>query len=150
MQRFEFSLEKVLEWRATRLRQEEAKLAALRHQKDAMLRLRAAIETAAGQNATVIPARSLQITGAELSLLGESARSMKSRLTKIAAQIRECDARIGEQTRAVMDAEREKQLLEALRETQREEWAYELNREIEAAATELFLGRWKPDYGKPR
>jgi hypothetical protein len=150
MQRFEFSLEKVLEWRATRLRQEEAKLAALRHQKDAMLRLRAAIETAAGQNAAVIPARSLQITGAELSLLGESARSMKSRLSQIAAQIRECDARIGEQTRAVMDAEREKQLLEALKGTQREEWAYELNREIEAAATALFLGRWKPDYGKPR
>lgn len=149
MRRFEFQLQTALEWRAARLKEEEAKLVRLRLERDNLLRLRADIEKAAGENLKIIPMRDARITGSELGLLAECGRSTKSRLQKLAAQLRDCDSRIGQQTRVVMEADRQKQLLEDLKRDQFAEWNYELNRETEATAGELFLARWSQSSGKP-
>lgn len=149
MQRFEFQLQTALEWRATRLKEEEAKLVRLRQEKDNLLRLRASIEQAAGENLKIIPERAARITGSDLALLAECGRSTRLRLQKLATQIRDCDARIGQQARVVIDADRQKQLLEDLKREQFEDWNHELNREIEATAGELFLARWSPASRKP-
>jgi hypothetical protein len=149
MQRFDFSLEKALQWRATRLQEEEAKLLRLRQQKTDLLRSSAALEESALQSAKVIPEREAQITGAELACLAEFGRAAKLRLAKLAAQIRDADARIAAQMRVVQEADRQKQLLEDLKKEQYEEWQYEQNRQIEASAGELYLARWNSE-SKPR
>jgi hypothetical protein len=144
MQRFEFQLEKALEWRVTRLKEEEVRLAQMRQEKTSMQRLRADIEKAAIETGRVISENSIEINGAELSLLAECGRSTRTRLKRLAAQIRECDNRIAQQVRVAVQADREKQLLENLKEEQFAEWNHELNREIEATAGELYLARWTP------
>ena len=75
-------------------------------------------------------------------MLAECGRRTKARLQKLAAQLRDCDSHISRQTRVVTEADRQKQLLEDLKRDQFEEWNYELNRETEANAGELFLARW--------
>jgi hypothetical protein len=142
MQRFEFQLEKALEWRMARLKEEEAKLTTLFRERDTLLRNSAALEEAAGEMAKIIPECSAQIKGADLGLMAECVSRTKSRLNKLAQQARDCDSRIEQQTRAVMEANRQKQLLEDLKQERMEEWNYEVNRETEATAGELFLTRW--------
>ena len=142
MQRFEFPLEKALAWRAATLKKEEAKLARMHQEREERLRRRAALEEAALQTAEGISGSS-RVGGLELALLAEYGRSTKSRQKKLTAEIRECDSRIDQQTRLVMEANRQKQLLEDLREEQLNQWNQEYHREVEATAGELYLARWK-------
>lgn len=143
MQRFEFKFEKVLEWRAARLEKEEAHLLRLRKEREELLLVRSTIEEGAAEAAQVIPPDPGRLAGTDLAMLAEYERSVKIRLKKLAAKVKEADARIQEQTRVVMEADRQKQLLEDLRKSEFEEWTYEFNREIESTAGEMFLARWK-------
>ena len=142
MPRFDFPLEKALEWRSIRLREEEAKLLRLGLEKAELLRSRTALEEAISESAKVIPEREAHIPGADLASFAEFRRSAKLRFERLAQKIRDCDARIAEQTRLVKEADRQKQLLEDLKREQFEEWSYEQNRQIESAAGELYLARW--------
>jgi hypothetical protein len=143
VQRFEFKFEKVLEWRAARLEKEEAHLLRLRKEREELLLVRSTIEEGAAEAAQVIPSDPGRLAGTDLAMLAEYERSVKMRLKKLAAKVKEADARIQEQTRVVMEADRQKQLLEDLRKSEFEEWTYEFNREIESTAGEMFLARWK-------
>lgn len=148
MQRFEFRLQKALEWRETRLKEEEAKLARLRQEKENLVRLGSSIEAGVREAAGIIPGACATITGEDLAWLAECGRSAAARLKTIAAQITDCDSRIAGQATAVREADRQKQLLEDLRKEQFEEWNYAANRETEATAGELYLARWHPSTDK--
>jgi hypothetical protein len=143
VQRFEFKFEKVLEWRAARLEKEEANLLRLRKEREELLLVGATIREGVAEAAQVIPPDPGRLTGSDLAMLADYGRSAKLRLKRLAAKIKEADARIQDQTRVVMEADRQKQLLEDLRKSEFEEWTYEYNREIESTAGEMFLARWK-------
>lgn len=142
MQRFDFRLQKALEWRETRLKEEEARLARIRHEKEELIGLCSCIEASFHEAAEIISGPFATITGADLGWLADCGRSAAARLKRIAVEIRDCDSRIVRQTSVVMEADRQKQLLEDLRKEQYEEWNYATNREIEATAGELYLARW--------
>ena len=57
--------------------------------------------------------------------------------------MRDCETRIGRQRERVVQAERAWKLLDRIRERDLEEWTYEMNREQEATAGELYLASWR-------
>ena len=144
MQKFQFALEKALEWRTTRLQLENAKLAKLRQERSALLQLSQALVESGKGAASGMLEGAPSLTGADLSNLATYRQNISARVNKLVVTTRHCDRQIERQTKCVVEADREKQLLEKLRERQFEEWNYELKREIENTAGELFLARWTP------
>lgn len=142
MLKFQFPLEKALEWRTTRLRLENAKLAQLRQEKSALVKLSADLADSVKQAAVTVLSDSPTLTGSDLANLASYRQVIADRLKKLAVTVKKCDERIEQQMKCVVVADREKQLLEKLRERQLEEWTYEWKREIENTAGELFLARW--------
>ena len=142
MQKFQFALEKALAWRATRLQLESAKLAQLRQERIALLQLSENLANSASQAARGVFDNARTLTGADLCRLATYRQIVAARLKRLAGTVREFDEHIQQQTRRVVEADREKQLLEKLKARQFEDWEYELKREIENTAGELFLARW--------
>lgn len=139
MQRFQFPLEQALKWRATRLELENAKLAQLRQEKENARRLCGNISEAEQREVAAFRQGSRNVTGAELTLLASYRQGVARRLKKLELVIGNCEAAIEKQKAAVLEADREKRLLESLKQRQLEEWTYEFNREIENTAAELYL-----------
>jgi len=139
VQRFQFPLEQALKWRATCLDLENAKLARLRHERDRAARLRATVQADAQRESAAFRQRLRGTTGAELSILAGYRQGVAVRLKNLASTIARCEAQIEKQRAAVLEADREMRLLERLKQRQFEEWTYELSREIENTAAELFL-----------
>lgn len=139
MQRFQFPLEQALKWRTTRLELENAKLARLQQERESATRLRGTICETAQREVAAFLHGSPGATGAELTLLAGYRRGIAARLKKLEMAIRNCEAGIEQQKATVLEADREKRLLESLKQRQLDEWNYELNREIENTAGELFL-----------
>lgn len=139
MQRFQFSLEQALNWRTTRLEVENAKLARLRQEHDCVVRQRAALFESERREVNDFQRLAKHPNGAELALLAGYRQGVAARLKKLETTIGGCEAAIEEQKAAVLEADREKRLLESLKQRQFEEWSYEMNREIENTAGELFL-----------
>lgn len=142
MQKFQFPLEKALEWRTTRLQLENAKLAQLRQEKSTLLRLCEDLRDSAEQATRGVLESKTTLTGADLGSLASYQQVIAKRLKKLSVTACEYDGRIEEQTRRVVEADREKQLLVKLKERQFAEWDYEMKRELENTAGELFLARW--------
>ena len=139
MQRFQFPLEQALKWRTTSLDLENAKLARLRQEKERAIQDCAILRETAQREVTGFQASSRNATGAELAMLAAYRQGVAARLKALATVIESCEAGIEKQKSIVVEADREKRLLECLKQRQFEEWSYELNREIENTAGELFL-----------
>jgi hypothetical protein len=142
MQKFQFPLEKALEWRTIRLELENAKLAQLRQEKSTLLRLCEDLRDSSMEAARGVLECKTALRGADLGSLASYRQVIAKRLKKLSVTAREYDGRIEEQTRRVVEADREKQLLVKLKERQFAEWDYEMKRELENTAGELFLARW--------
>ncbi len=142
MKKFDFPLQKLLELRAAQLEAEEAKLHGLYGERNAVVRTARDLDEA-DQAASEEIAASATVSGDELADLVRFHEQVKRRLRALEERRQECEERIRKQRQKVLEADRAKQLLEKLKESRFEEWKYELNREIEATAGELFLARWK-------
>ena len=144
MQRFQFPLEQALKWRVTRLDVENAKLARLRQENARARQTHAAICESARSEARRFQAEERQTTGADLERMALYRQGIVARLKRLESEIRTRGREIEKQQAVVLDADREKRLLESLKQRQFEEWTYEMNREIENTAGELFLAnRWR-------
>lgn len=139
MKRFQFPLEQALKWRTTRLDMEQAKLAHMQQEKDRARQLGTSLRAAAQREVVNFRQGSRNVTGMELALLASYRQGVANRLKTLESLISSCDSRIDIQKAAVMEADREMRLLESLKQRQLEKWSYEMNREIESTASELFL-----------
>lgn len=137
MKKFRFPLERVLDWRASQVQLEEARLAGLLFQRQAIEARRA---EAAGEGARAAEAvRRDGVSGAELMTMHGFQNALATRLARLAAERRECEDRIAAQRAALADARRRQKLLENLKQRRRGAWEQELARTEENEAAELYL-----------
>ena len=141
MTRFQFRLDSVLAWRRAQLEAEEFKL---RQLLDGLVR----IERAAGELEAVRLSEERRVigagtvTGAELWSLAawrEAAR------VQAGALAREREVRLREiagQRERIAVARQRCRLLERLREKRLAEWSREIERQLDAFASEAYLARW--------
>ena len=141
MRRFDFSLERVRQFRREQAEIEEAKLGALlaerrkiERQREVLAEQRAEAERLALQ----LPVRS----AVELGAVDAFGRHVRSERERLARKIVECDARITGQRRSVAEAQRRYRLLEKLKERRMNEWRREYDRELEILAAEAYLAGW--------
>jgi flagellar export protein FliJ len=144
VQRFRFSLEKVRQWRHTQVELEEAQLEKLFAER---LRLKSALAQLgagrAGEEQAIL--RLASVEAQQLSSLDRYQRHVEERKQQIHGQARDCDRRIAEQRARLLDARRNFQLLDKLKERRLVEWRLDFTREQEAHTAEAYLARWKAD-----
>lgn len=141
MKRFHFGLERVRQWRDKQVALEEARLERLFAEKAMLEDQRTNLKREALESATAVKsARS--ITAAELARADDFNRYVIAQRAVLAAKLSNCDSRIAQQQRTVMEARRQFELLEKLKSNQWQKWNTELNREIEAEAGDLYLAKW--------
>jgi hypothetical protein len=68
-------------------------------------------------------------------------RRVKREKTGVEKQLREAERLLGEQVRLLVEANRKVRLLEKLRENTAQQWNADMQRELEAFASDAFLGR---------
>ncbi len=141
MKKFHFSLERVRQWRDKQVALEASRLERLFAEKVSIEDQRRHLEAEALESATAVKtARS--ITAAELARADDFNRYVISQRPVLAAKLGNCESRIVQQQRTVMEARRQFELLEKLKNTQWQKWNTELSREIETQAGEAFLAKW--------
>jgi hypothetical protein len=144
MNAFRFRLEKVLEWRRTRLELEEANyrrhVAILAELDRQCAQLEAAAEAAERQVRAWNP-----VAGRELDALGTFRLHMRRRETEMAIPRTEARRRVAAQQAVMLEARRRLRLLERLKDRRLAEWTAARDKELEDAAAEGYLARWKPD-----
>lgn len=136
MKKFEFRLERVLEWRNTKLEKEREK------QRTLLAELES-IEAAVRQCEVELRAPyEAVMTGRELAVR-QSYRDRLERMLEMLAQKRvDCQRRIAAQNAEVVKANRDVRLIEMLKEKALERWHAAMDREIEELASEAFLAQW--------
>jgi flagellar export protein FliJ len=145
MKRFQFRLERVLEWRRRQAELEQSKLAQA-------LGLAQRLETerlalAKSRREAQLGALQASATTAEDLWMLQDYLLQSDRQDRVLAERISQQARVVQNQRLrVVEAERSREALERLRQSRHDEWRRESNRELEAFAAEAFLARW----GAPR
>jgi flagellar export protein FliJ len=141
MENFTFRLDRVMDWRRTQTRIEQAKLEQLFRElqnidarEDALLAQRTESEqellTESGT------------TGFELAALDAFRQFTVAERFRLGATRRDCRKRIALQMQVVAGKRREVRLLEKLREQRLKSWQAELGRDVDRQADEAYLARW--------
>ena len=142
MKKFHFSLDRVLEWRRTQGRIEEAKLEQLFGEMNGIeARQEAVISVALESHRSVTGASTA--TGSELAALDTFRRSSAAEHVRLESQRLGCQQRIAAQRDVVTGKRRDVRLLERLREQRLAGWKLEAEREVSASADESYLAKWK-------
>jgi flagellar export protein FliJ len=144
MKPFSFSLERVLELRASRVDLEETKLAALRSELAALDGEIERVERSRQQSVRTLAAAQ-QSRGEELRALTRFCAKLERERTSLAEKRTSCAQRLARQQRIYLQARTEHRLIEKLRETRLAEWTRQADRELDKTAGELYLARWRGD-----
>lgn len=140
MKRFEYRLQRVMEWRESQLEIELAGLGRVTAEGRAIDQRREEVEAERAAAEKSLTTAALVEAG-QLAALDEFrvwAHQERERLIRKRA---ECEKRIEAQRKRVLEARRRFRLLERLKERKLAEWTGEFNRELENLAGELFLAR---------
>jgi flagellar export protein FliJ len=141
MLRFQFRLDRVLEWRRKKCRMEENRLAAclaLVHTTERKM------EQLRAERASIdreLLERSA-IPGADLLNLSRYRLRADKEQSELAEEHRERTRSASEQRARVQRAQQNVRLLEKMRERRLEEYTVLAGRELEAVAAEAYLARW--------
>lgn len=136
MKRFQFSLDRVLSFRTTQAERERAKL-------ETILSHRAALERAqqdAAEEALELR-RHIPIDVAERQARADYWLFLQRRQKQLAAEIANVDDHARKQRAAVLEAERNCELLEKLKNQRLGEWQQGMDRELEELADDSFRAR---------
>jgi flagellar biosynthesis chaperone FliJ len=140
MKRFSFPLDRVLDWKGVVSQQEQLALDTLRQQRDeitsSLLNLSEQIDTLSRDTHEAG-------TGQELAYSAQARSSMMRHRTRTEAQRAHCDTKIVTQQNKLRVVETERRLLDRLKEKSQSEWQLTADREMEATASDLFLGSWR-------
>lgn len=140
MKRFEFRLERVLEWRRAQLDIELAALGRLTAEAQAIDRRRGEIEAERASAESSLFA-SATAEAQQLAALDAFRAWAREECGRLANRRAEWERKIAEQRQKLLEARRRSRLLERLKERRRAEWDAEFNRELENLAGELYLAR---------
>ncbi|HMD71547.1 MAG TPA: hypothetical protein VKF41_09400 [Bryobacteraceae bacterium] len=149
MKRFEFRLQKVLEWREKRLELEDARFKQQAAGIASLDQARAGLE-AAGLKAEMQLRSAASMSGQELSALAGFREHVQTRGRELAARRAQAQKELEAQQEVMLEARRRCRLLERLKERRLTEWQAACNREADALASESFLARWAGRDPEPR
>ncbi len=140
MKRFEFSLETVRRWRRERAGVEELILRQMLAEKQKVAAARAQIERESAQTVRELLAQPM-VGSLDLESLDSYRLYVRGKVRDFEHQEEQCDKRIAAQRERVVEARRQSELLERLRQKAWAEWRAAGNKEQEEMAAELFLAK---------
>jgi len=140
MKRFHFPLETARRWRLERAGIEEVKLRQILGEKQKLAAAKEQIQGQLDQTVQQVLGQP-SIPAFELESLDSFGVHVRGRVRKLDSQERECEARIVEQRNKVLEARRQFELIERLRQKALTEWRAAGNKEQEDLAAELFLAK---------
>lgn len=143
MKKIHFPLDRVMDWRRTQARMEEAKLERLYGEIRGLDARRAKLDverTKAERALLAAPS----VTGLQLAELDAFQRFSVAEQGRLERQQVECGQRIAAQIQVVAAKRRDVRLLERFKDERLKAWNSELGREIDAQADETYLAKWKP------
>ena len=142
MQRFRFPLEKVREWRGTQVELEEARLEKLLGERQQLEAALAQLDAGRVSEERAV-LRQTRVAAEQLAALDYYRIYVEERKRQTQAQIDECGRSVAQQRTRLMEARRNFELLDRLKERRLAEWRLDFSREQEALAGELYLARWR-------
>jgi hypothetical protein len=140
MKRFHFSLERVRRWRDGQARLEELKLEQLAEQAKGLGDEKRAMQSAAAQSQSEVLGQP-SIEAIQLQSLDAYRRHTRNRIRDIEIREREAGAAVEVQLQRVIQARKDAELLERLKQKALDAWQVANDREEETAATELYLAK---------
>jgi hypothetical protein len=140
MKRFQFPLETIRRWRLERVGIEELKLRQILAEKHKLAAIKAQIQSEIAQTLQQVLGQS-SMRPLELESLDSFRLYVRGRVRDLDRQERQCEAKIVEQRNHVLEARRQFELVERLREKALTEWRAAGNKEQEEMAAELFLAK---------
>ncbi len=138
MKRFSFRLDKALDWRRQQLELEESRY---KRQAAALTDLdctRAELEASAIRAEVQVRAWT-PLAGRDLGALARFRDYVSHAERTLAARRADCERRLQEQEKVMLEARRRCRLLERLRERRWEQWRADCDRELEQFVAECFL-----------
>jgi flagellar export protein FliJ len=141
MKKFEFPLDRVLDWRRTQVRVEKSNLERLYSEMHGLDARKAALETARAESEQSLLV-SGRATGQELAAFDKFSRFTVAERTRLEAVRVECSQRIAAQNQVLASRRRDVRLLERLRNQRLKDWESGFAREIDAQADEAYLAKW--------
>jgi flagellar export protein FliJ len=142
MERFRFSLARVLDWRRQQQQCEEEALAALLAERHALDQARQDVDREASR-LRAEPREDGSHLAAELAAAAGYRQVLRRKAAQLLRESEQCAARIAAQRARLLEARRRVRLLERLEAAQRRQWETALSREQETLATDLYLARWR-------
>lgn len=140
MKPFQFSLQKVLDWRRSQLALAETRLQQQLAARADLDRARLDLE-AMGRRTEVEVRQFRPLAGGDLSALGIFRVLVKAQGKQLAARVIQCDREVATRQAVVLAARRRCRLLERLKERRSAEWQLASDREVEEAASDSYLSR---------
>ena len=143
MKKFHFPLARVMDWRRTQTRMEEAKLEQLYGEIRGLDARRAELNAERTRSELALLAAP-SVTGLQLAELDAFQRFSVAEQGRLERQQLDCRQRIAATIQVVAAKRRDVRLLERLKDERLKAWNSELGREIDAQADETYLAKWKP------
>jgi hypothetical protein len=141
MRAFRFRLQRIMEFRHTRLAEEERKLKLLQMELNAVVGQIEDVRRARRQSASVLTSGEA-LRGEDLrALAGFQARLRRSEMV-LQQNHAVCVRKLRLQEEAFKASRRDFRLLEELRKRRFAEWLQATNRELDQLASDLYLARW--------
>jgi hypothetical protein len=145
MKRFQFPLQRVLEWRSIHMRSAEEKLTRLQEEQAALVHRETALR-AAEIKAEVGLLKLAVMDGSDLQSLAAFQLKMRAQRAELQEARVKNQAQIVQQRTRVLVARRDFRVVEKLKEKRLQAWTYMSDRETEETAAENYLARWaRPD-----
>jgi hypothetical protein len=141
MKRFQFPLQRVLEWRSLHMRSAEEQLTRLQEQHSALVHRENSLR-AEELKAEMGVLKQPTIHGSDLQSLAAFQLRIRSERAGLQNERAKCQAEIVQQRTRVLIARRDFKVVERLKGKRLQSWTYLTDREIENTAAEAFLSRW--------
>ena len=141
MKRFQFPLERVRRWRAGQAALEELKLEQLREQQTRLEEEKRSIQRERAHSERDVLGRPV-MEATELQNLDAFRVHARDKIREFENRERQAAAQIEQQGQRVMEARRNAELLERLKQEAGAAWQRASDREQESLATELYLAQW--------
>jgi hypothetical protein len=140
MKRFRFPLERVRQWRMEQAALEETKLEQLGAERDRLKAAKRQAEADALESAREVLAQK-SMEPFELTSLDSYRLHMRHRVREIEQLTSQCDQKIVNQRKRVVEARRQVELLDRLHDKAWNAWTAAAGKEQEDLAAEMFLAR---------
>lgn len=141
MKKFNFSLQKLQNWRQIVFENEEARLAALLSERNLVLRQREDLDREEEIAALALYA-STSVYSEDLAALSRFREFVRSEGARLEAARKRLEASIDAQRRQVLESRKELDVLRNVRDRRLNEWRREADKEQEQMVAELVIARW--------